>query len=275
MLAQIFFSLRFFYYICSVKPIKPRMTMEIYTYESNLSNIPTQDLEQQRTETINRYDARKEEVLIDVSELIDKYVPGYKVSELGNSILYLTAKESSRRLDIEITFGQHIYTPDSINFRINPASIGSFNIDSDCDERRYFIAIGTILSNSGLHNALRGMLVDWHFEAKRLVESWKVIGNEISRRVKAALNEANHIAMMDHFNENIRPHFNQDLTNMWVLVDKKPADHMVNATYRKTPIRIISAPGDIYKISNIKNSYDRIQAINFAVIPAAKVKFID
>lgn len=249
--------------------------MEIYTYESNLSNIPTQELEQQRTETINRYNARKEEVLIEVSELIEKHVPGYKVSELGNSILYLTAKESSRRLDIEITFGQHIYTPDSIDFRINPASVGSFNIDSDCDERRYFIAIGTILSNSDFHSVLRGTLINWHFEANTLVESWKVIGNEISRRVKAALNEANHIAMMDHFNENIRPHFNQDLTNMWVLVDKKPADHMVNATYRKTPIRIISAPGDMYKISGIKNSYDRIQAINFAVIPAAKVKFID
>lgn len=249
--------------------------MEIYTYESNLSDVPTQDLEQCRTETVNRYDTRKEEVLIEVSELIEKYVPGYKVSELGNSILYLTAKESSRRLDIEITFGQQIYTPDSIDFHINPASVGSFNLDSDCDERRYFIAIGAILSNSGLRNVLREMLINWHFEAKTLIESWKVMGHEINRRIKASLNEANRIAMMDHFNENIRPYFNQDLTNMWVLVEKKPDEHMVNATYRKTPIRILSAPGDMYKISGIKNSYDRMQTINFAVIPADKVKFID
>lgn len=249
--------------------------MKFYTYGSDLSTLDFYTLSAERTANIDAYDARKEVVLAEVSALIENNIPGYKVAELGNSVLYLTAKDAKRRLDIDISFGENLFKSDALEFRINPSSIGSFNIDIDSDERNYFIAIGTLLSNSEFHTVLRGTLLNWYFESKQFVESWRVLGNEITRREQANKKEAEREEMIDHFNENIRPHFNQDLTDMWVLVEKKPAEHMVNATYRKTPIRILSAPGDMYKISGIKNSYDRMQAINFAVIPAAKVKLID
>lgn len=249
--------------------------MAIYTYTTDLSTIATETLIDERNETIAAYDALKDRVFAEVATLIEKNVPGYKASLLGNNVLYLDAIDAKRRLDIEIHFGQKRFNSDEIEFRINPSTIGSFNIDMDSDERRYFIAIGNILTNSEFHNTLRGTLLNWHFEVLQLIESVRSIGNELDRRANIAIKETERMEMMDHFNENIRPHFNQDLTDMWVLVEKKPAEHMVNATYRKTPIRILSAPGDMYKISGIKNSYDRMQTINFAVIPAAKVKFID
>ena len=246
-----------------------------YNYNSNFSGINSNDLFATREENIKEYEALKEKTISTAKFIIEDYIPTYVVGELYDDRLILCprSKKARRNLTIEIYFGEHFIRQGVQEYKINPSTIGSFAIDEDSEERRYFIAIGQLLSDNDTHNLLRNALFKWHFEAKEIIESCHSISNELKKREAEAFRAEALAQEKKHFEECIKPGFNGDLNNMFTLVEKCSDASDANAIYRKKPIKVLCSPSDMNDIVDYKKDFSKYQQTHLAIIPADKVKF--
>lgn len=245
-----------------------------YNYNSNFSGINSNDLFATREENIKEYEALKDKTISTAKFIIEDYIPTYVVGELYDDRLILYPRKKVRRnLTIEIYFGGHIIRQGVQEYKINPSTIGSFAIDEDSEERRYFIAIGQLLSDNDTHNTLRDNLFKWYFEAKEIVESCHSISNELKKRERDAFIAEALAQEKKHFEECIKPGFNGDLNNMFTLVEKCSDASDANAIYRKKPIKVLCSPSDMNNIVGVKKEFSKHQQAHLAIIPADKVKF--
>ena len=245
-----------------------------YNYNSNFSGINSNDLFATREENIKEYEALKEKTISTAKFIIEDYIPTYVVGELYDNRLILCPRKKARRnLTIEIYFGEHFIRQGVQEYKINPSTIGSFAIDEDSEERRYFIAIGQLLSDNDTHNLLRNALFKWHFEAKEIIESCHSISNELKKREAEAFRAEALAQEKKHFEECIKPGFNGDLNNMFTLVEKCSDASDANAIYRKKPIKVLCSPSDMNDIVDYKKDFSKYQQTHLAIIPADKVKF--
>lgn len=246
-----------------------------YNYNSNFSGINSNDLFATREENIKEYEALKEKTISTAKFIIEDYIPTYVVGELYDDRLILCprSKKARRNLTIVIYFGEHFIRQGVQEYKINPSTIGSFAIDEDSEERRYFIAIGQLLSDNDTHNLLRNALFKWHFEAKEIIESCHSISNELKKREAEAFRAEALAQEKKHFEECIKPGFNGDLNNMFTLVEKCSDASDANAIYRKKPIKVLCSPSDMKDIVDYKKDFSKYQQAHLAIIPADKVKF--
>lgn len=245
-----------------------------YNYNSNFSGINSNDLFATREENIKEYEALKEKTISLAKFIIEDYIPTYVVGELYDDRLILCPRKKARRnLTIEIYFGEHFIRQGVQEYKINPATVGSFTIDEDSEERRYFIAIGQLLSDNPTHSTLRNTLFKWHFEAKEIVESCHSISNELKKRERDAFIAEALAQEKKHFEECIKPGFTGDLNNMFTLVEKCSDASDANAIYRKKPIKVLCSPSDMNNIVGFKKEFSKHQQAHLAIILADKVKF--
>ena len=248
--------------------------MTHYNYNSNFNGITSESLFATREENIKEYEALKEKTISLARFIIEDYITSYYVGELYDDRLILYPRKKVRRnLTIEIYFGEHIIKQGVQEYKINPSTIGSFAIDEDSEERRYFIAIGRLLSDNDTHNTLRNNLFKWYFEAKEIVESCHSISNELKKRERDAFIAEALAQEKKHFEECIKPGFNGDLNNMFTLVEKCSDASDANAIYRKKPIKVLCSPSDMNDIVGVKKDFSKHQQTHLAIIPADKVKF--
>ena len=245
-----------------------------YNYDSNFNGITSEALFATREENIKEYEALKEKTISLAKFIIEDYIPTYVVGELYDNRLILCPRKKARRnLTIEIYFDEDFIRQGVQEYKINPFSIGSFAIDEDSEERRYFIAIGQLLSDNDTHNTLRDNLFKWYFEAKEIVESCHSISNELKKREADAFRAEALAQEKKHFEECIKPGFTGDLNNMFTLVEKCSEASDANAIYRKKPIKVLCSPSNMYDILDYKKDFSKYQQTHLAIIPADKVKF--
>lgn len=249
--------------------------MTHYNYNSNFSGINSNVLFANREDNIKEYEALKEKTISTAKFIIEDYIPTYYVGELYEDRLILCprSKNARRNLTIEIYFGEHIIRQGVQEYKINPSTIGSFAIDEDSEESRYFIAIGQLLSDNDTHKTLRHTLFKWYFEAKEIVESCHSISNELKKRERDAFIAEALAQEKKHFEECIKPGFNGDLNNMFTLVEKCSDVSDANAIYRKKPIKVLCSPSNMDDIVDYKKDFSKYQQTRLAIIPADKVKF--
>lgn len=245
-----------------------------YNYDSNFNGITSEALFATREENIKEYEELKEKTISLVRFILEDYITTYYVGELyDNRLILYPRKKNNRNLTIEIYFGEHFIRQGVQEYKINPSTIGSFTIDEDSEERRYFIAIGQLLSDNDTHNTLRNNLFKWYFEAKEIVESCHSISNELKKRERDAFIAEALAQEKKHFEECIKPGFNGDLNNMFTLVEKCSDASDANAIYRKKPIKVLCSPSNMNDIVDYKKDFSKYQQTHLAIIPADKVKF--
>lgn len=246
-----------------------------YNYNSNFNGISSDALYTTREEHATEYETLRDKTIEYLKSLLDEVLPDYCVGNLyDNTCILKPKKEGSRNLSFEIYFGQHIIREDELEFKINPASIGSFAIDKDTEERRYYIAIGTLLSNTELHSKLRGTLLNWYFEVKTIKESCYAINGELRKREQIALKEEAQKKEQEYFENEILPSFNGDIENMWVCVEKKPVDGYSNAMCCRTPVKVLSKTMSVLDAQKFMRDYMYSHRKgNFSVVLANKIKF--
>ena len=221
------------------------------------------------------YEKLREETIEYIKSLLDEVLPDYCVGNLyDNTCILKPKKEGSRNLSFEIYFGQHIIREDELEFKINPATIGSFTIDKDTEERRYYIAIGTLLSNTEIHSKLRGTLLNFYFEVKTIKKSCYAINDELRKREQKAIKEQAEKKEQEYFEKEILPTFDGDIENMWVCVEKKPVDGYSNAMCCRTPVKVISKVMTVLEAQKFMRDYKYSHRKgNFSVVLANKIKF--
>lgn len=250
--------------------------MTTYTWNDDLSNISIETLNTTREQHVKMHEQLVAYTRQDIEKLLKTYLPDYHIKWFQPERLTIAPNaETKRNLTIDINVNKpYLHNENELRFEINPSTIGTFCIDADSEERQYFIAIGTILSNKEFHDKLRGMMFNLVFEVNPIIESCYAINDEIRKRERMAKQAKETEDMKAETNTNIKPFFNGVLSDMFVLVDKNPQPHLANATYRKKPIRVVTLPGDMYKISGMKNELDKFSHQDFVVIPADKIKFL-
>jgi hypothetical protein len=249
--------------------------MTLYDYNSNFDGITTDSLFATREENFEMYEKLREETIEYLKLLLDEVIPDYCVGNLyDNTCTLKPKKEGTRNLSFEIYFGQHIIREDELEFKINPATIGSFTIDKDTEERRYYIAIGTLLSNTKIHSKLRDTLLNFHFEIKSIKESCYAINGELRKREQIAIKEQAEKKEQEYFEKEILPTFNGNIENMWVCVEKKPVDGYSNAMCCRTPVKVLSKTMTVLEAQKFMRDYKYSHRKgNYSVVLANKIKF--
>ena len=121
-----------------------------------------------------------------ISNLIKKYMPNCYLESLYNNTMTIGFNEHDgwfRNLSITIYFGIDCWAQEKgFKFQINPSSIGTFNIFDDCEEKAYYVAIGTILSNNEFNLLLHGNLKHFYEEYLPIEQEIYAVCDEIRKR---------------------------------------------------------------------------------------------
>lgn len=223
--------------------------MKNFDYNHDFSNYSDDELNSIQTELCEEHSLLVSYTAQKIKSLVLQYMDGWEVLNLYNDRLVLGVKDSSRNLNVDIYFGYEWWKENKseFEFKINPSSLGSFDILGDSEEKTYYVGIGIILSHPNFQRNLYDFLKAFHPDITVLRTDIHIVSSEIKKRERKVKEEQERNDMLAAFantaNE-IKKY--QELTktsdidvNLFVVYNECPANHLANATYRNKPIQIL------------------------------------
>lgn len=247
-----------------------------YNYETNFSEYTTEFLKSELESYVNEH---REWVILHkehINSMINYVLPKWEVRTLDVNRLVIDRKdkESCRRsLDFDIYFGYNMWGEGEFEFKINPSTIGSFDLLKYSEEVEYFTTVGVFVTNHEFTTHLKEVLHSYHVKVRDLRDAIYVLQSELRKREvieKQAAETAESNAFAVEIKEAIKNVKNADL--VFVVVDKTPCAHLVNATYRRRPVKVLNLPGSHSECWNYLQDNMLISKSNIVIMPVSKIK---
>ena len=253
--------------------------MKNYNYNQDFSSFSTKELNDITAQLSDEYKTSRCNTIETIEKLMSTYLPNWEIKHLREEHLVIAPEMSSRNLDVDICYGKRWWhnNDGEFEFKINPSSIGSFEILGDSEEKEYFSGIGIILTNNEFATKLHQILVEYYPIINTLNKDIQIVSEEISARIKKLQNEAERIHMIKTFEDtknqiiatqNLLKKANNVNADFYVIVDEcYMHSHLNNATYRGKELYILPLgvmtgsvarmkinqnPGRFYKIQKVK-----------------------
>lgn len=247
-----------------------------YNYETNFSEYTTEFLKSELASYVNEH---REWVILHkekINAMLDEVLPKWYVRTLDVDRLVIDRKdkESCRRsLDFDIYFGYNMWGEGDFEFKINPSSIGSFSLLQYNEEVEYFTTVAVFVTNHEFASEVKEVLYNYHIKIRDLRDAIYVLQSELRKREVLEKQEAE-TAESNAFAEEIKAAIknvdNPEIT--FVVVDKTPCAHLVNATYRRRPVKVLNLPGSHSKCWNYLQDNMLISKSNIVIMPVSKIK---
>ena len=277
---KIICRLKNYYYICNVKIIlttKNITTMTQTNYKAmtdNELNTVSNELHDQSLKCLFKYKQA-------ISNLIKKYMPNCYLESLYNNTMTIGFNEHEgwfRNLSISIYFGIDCWAQEKgFKFQINPSSIGTFNIFDDCEEKAYYVAIGTILSNNEFNILLHGNLKHFYEEYMPIEQEIYAVCDEIRKRENEKKKAEELAKCKEEFTSTKEQILSKDNSGKYVIITKHDKGVLNNAIYRKKSVRVMP-----YGVSNLTTMLDILQEKEgrywesyYRIVMVDKIKLIE
>ena len=216
-----------------------------------------------------------------ISNLIKKYMPKCYLESLHNNIMTIGFNEHEgwfRNLSITIYFGIDCWTQEKgFKFQINPSSIGTFNIFDDCEEKAYYVAIGTILSNNEFNLLLHGNLKHFYDEYMPIEQEIYAVCDEIRKRENEKKKAEELAKCKEEFVNTKEQILSKNNSGKYVIITKHDKGVLNNAIYRKKSVRVMP-----YGVSNLATMLDILQKKEgrywesyYRIVMVDKIKLIE
>lgn len=216
-----------------------------------------------------------------ISDLIKKYMPKCYLEFLYNNTMTIGFNEHEgwfRNLSIKIYFGIDCWAQEKgFKFQINPSTIGTFNIFDNCEEKAYYVAIGTILSNNEFNLLLHGNLKKFYEEYTPLEKEIYAVCNEIRKRENEKKRIEKIAKCKEEFTSTKEQILSKDNAGKFVAVSKNDEGVLNNAIYRKKEVRVMP-----YGVSDYTTIMDTLQEKEgrywesyYKIVMVDKIKLIE
>lgn len=277
---KIFCRLKNNHYICDVKIIlttKNITTMTQVNYKAmtdNELNTLSNELHDQSLKCLFKYKQA-------ISNLIKKYMPNCYLESLYNNTMTIGFNEHKgwcRNLSIKIYFGIDCWAQEKgFKFEINPSSIGTFNIFDDCEEKAYYVTIGTILSNNEFNLLLHGNLKHFYEEYMPIEEEIYAVCNEIRNRENEKKKAEKLAKCKDEFTSTKEQILSKDNSGKYVIITKHDKGEFNNAIYRKKNVQVMPCGVDAYHtmLATVMSKFGRYWEDNYRLVMVDKIKLIE
>lgn len=247
-----------------------------YNFDTNFSEYTTEFLKSELEKYVNGH---REWVIVHkelINSMLNEAMPKWQVRTLDVNRLTIDRKdkESCRRgLDFDIYFGYPMFGDEEFEFKINPSTIGSFSLLQYSEEVEYFTTVGVFVTNHEFAVSLKEVLYDYHIKVRELRDAIYVLQSELRKREtleKQAAETAESNSFAEEIKAAIKNVDNPETT--FVVVDKTPCGHIVNASYRRRPVKVLNLPGSHNKCWKYLQDNMLISKPNIVIMPVSKIK---
>lgn len=216
-----------------------------------------------------------------ISDLIKKYMSNCYLESLYNNAMTIGFNEHEgwfRNLSIKIYFGIDCWAEEKgFKFQINPSTIGTFNIFDNCEEKAYYVAIGTILSNNEFNLLLHGNLKKFYEEYTPIEKEIYAVCNEIRKRENEKKRIEKIAKCKEEFTSTKEQILSKDNAGKFVAVSKNDEGVLNNAIYRKKEVRVMPYGVDAYHVmlAIVMSKIGRYWEDNYRLVMVDKIKLIE
>ena len=212
---------------------------------------------------------------------IKSYLPDCYLESLHNNKLVIGLNEHEgwfRNLSIAIYFGVDCWTQDKgFEFKINPSSIGTFNILDSGEEKAYYMTIGTILSNDEFNLILHGTLNHFYEEIIPIEEEIYAVCDEIRKRENEKKKAEELTKSKEEFTSTKEQILSKNNTGKYVIIAKYDKGAFNNAIYRKKNVQVMPYGVDEFHVmlATVMSKFGRYWEDNYRLVMVDKIKLIE